>query len=280
MPLYERRSEYLRDYDRLYAVSAYVLAGLVDAGFRQAHPEPMYGIAHLRRTSAQGPIVATSRYSWDSRKLRDRLLSHLHPMWQALQPRRQYAGRSGLTLGVVSRLTPIKQFPALFDALTPVLREFSQVHLDIFGSGGYASVRDTRRALAPLGGRVRWWGHQERVDIVYPLLDYLLTGLPEKEALGLNVLEAQICGTPVLAPDAPPFSETVVHGKTGYLYVDPREDGAAGFRRLLSDLVSARLPRPDPRLATDHLARFSEEAFRARVARALAALESEPTLVS
>jgi len=275
MPLYQRDATHFRDYDRLFAVSGYVLAGLTAAGFSQTHPEPLYGVAHLDRPAASGgEIIAQSRYAWDRRKVRDRLLSWIHPLWQAGRPRRVFVRRPGMTLGVVSRITPIKQFPALFDALVPVLADFPGVNLEIFGSGGYASVRDTRAALVPLGARVRWWGHQDDVRHAYPVLDFLLTGLPEKEALGLNVLEAQICGTPVLAPDAPPFTETVAHARSGYLYPDPRRNGGAGFRALLADLSSGRLPRPDPRLATDHLARFSEGAFRARVAGALAALEA------
>ncbi|OGA28300.1 MAG: hypothetical protein A3I01_00870 [Betaproteobacteria bacterium RIFCSPLOWO2_02_FULL_65_24] len=274
MPLYQRDAAPLRDYDMLFAVSGYVLDGLVREGFTTAFAEPLYGVAHIERGAPErGEIVARSRYAWDTRKLRDRALSWVHPAWQASRPRRVFTRRPGLTLGVVSRLTPIKQFPALFNALLPVLAEFPAVNLEIFGSGGYASVRDTRAALAPLGPRVRWWGHQDDVRRVYPLLDFLLTGLPEKEALGLNVLEAQMCGTPVLAPAAPPFSETVSHARSGYLYPDPRQDDGAGFRALLADLVCGRLPRPDPRMALEHLARFSEEAFRARVARALQALQ-------
>jgi len=203
------------------------------------------------------------------------LLSRLHPLWQAVAPRRIFQRRRGITLGIVSRLTPIKQYPALFAAIVPVLADFPQAFLEIFGSGGYASVRDLRAALAPLGDRVRWWGHQEHVAPAYAVLDYLLTGLPEKEALGLNVLEAQMCGTPVLAPDAPPFTETVLNASSGYLYADPRKDGGASFRSLLESLISGRLPRPDPRRATEHLALFSEGAFRARIARALAALDSQ-----
>lgn len=274
MPLYQRRFEHFRAYDRLFAVSGYVLAGLRERGFTQAHPEPLYGVAHLDRPGEETEVVARSRYSWDTRKVRDRLLSWVHPAWQVCQPRRAYGRRPGLTLGVVSRITPIKQFPALFEEIAPALAERG-VNLEIFGSGGYASVRDTRRALAPMGRAVRWWGEQRDVRRVYPLVDYLLTGLPEKEALGLNVLEAQMCGTPVLAPVAPPFTETVAHGRSGYLYSDPRSDGAAGFGALLDDLLSGRLSRPDPLVACDHLARFSEEVFRARVARMLEALDRE-----
>ena len=118
---------------------------------------------------------------------------------------------------------------------------------------------------------MRYWGYQPDVARVYPALDYVLSGLPEKEALGLNLIEAQAAGTPVLAVNAPPFTETVLDGVTGYLYRDPREDGGAGFRALIERIVGGA-PRPDPRLATEHLARFSPERFAERLARAIGAI--------
>ena len=117
------------------------------------------------------------------------------------------------------------------------------IQLEIFGSGGYASVRDLVRAVRPIRDRVRFWGHQRNVGAAYRSIDFLLTGLPEKEALGLNVIEAQYCGTPVIAPDAPPFDETVAHGTTGMRYRDPREDGGSDFEstlRLLNDAIAPR----------------------------------------
>jgi glycosyltransferase involved in cell wall biosynthesis len=111
---------------------------------------------------------------------------------------------------------------------------------------------------------VRFWGSQRNVAAVYRSIDFLLTGLPEKEALGLNVIEAQACGTPVLAPDAPPFDETVKHGATGLRYRDPREDGGADFERTLRLVLEGGF-RFDVERARAHLARFSEEAFRERV---------------
>lgn len=277
MPLYQRDCSVFREYDLLFAVSDYVRSGLLKEGLEQTYPEPLYGIGYLDRPGdADAEIVATSRYEWDTRKGRDRVLSWLHPAWQVMQPRRVYVPRSGLTLGVVSRITPIKQFPRLFEAIVPALRKHPYVNIELFGSGGYASVRDTRTALAPIRSRVRWWGQQRNVRRIYTRIDYLLTGLPEKEALGLNVIEAQICGTPVLAPDAPPFQETVAHGASGYLYPDPRLDNAAGFDNLMADLHSGRLTRPDPLTATGHLATFSPTAFEARVARLLDHLKVMP----
>jgi glycosyltransferase involved in cell wall biosynthesis len=172
---------------------------------------------------------------------------------------------------VVSRITTIKQFPLLFSHLAPILAATPGLRLDIFGSGGFASIRDLRRAVSPLGKRVRFWGQQRDVAKVYRSVDYVLTGLPELEALGLNVIEAQACGTPVLAMDAPPFTETMVDGVTGFLYPDPRHDGGAGFTALLKRILAE--DRPNPRRATEHLVKFSAAAFCERLARALAALE-------
>jgi glycosyltransferase involved in cell wall biosynthesis len=103
-----------------------------------------------------------------------------------------------------------------------------------------------------------------------------LTGLPEKEALGLNIIEAQACGTPVLAPDAPPFDETVAHGVTGLRYRDPREDDGADFGSTLKLVLGGGF-RFDKELAKAHLARFSEDAFVERV-RILAETLGIPTV--
>ena len=156
----------------------------------------------------------------------------------------------------------------MFSILAPVLAKHRDIRLDIFGAGGYASVRDMQRALRPAADQVRWWGSQSDVAAVYRQLDYVLSGLPEKEALGLNLIEAQLAGTPVLAVDAPPFIETVANGVTGFLFCDPRKDGGGDFDALLGRIRSR--PRPQPAAAGEHLARFSAAAFDGRLAQALA----------
>ena len=273
MPLHERNPAGFARYERLFAVSRYVLDSARARGLSNLHPEPMYGVADLapRLGEAGADIAAQSRYDWDRRKLRDRLLGVFAPIAAVLASRPRFERRPGLTLGIVSRLTPIKQFPRMFSILAPVLARYAQVNLEIFGSGGYASVRDLQRALAPMRRQARFWGHQADVARVYPQLDYVLSGLPEKEALGLNLIEAQACGTPVLAVNAPPFTETVLDGASGYLFEDPRRHGGEDFARLLERLL-AGAARPDPRAAVAHLARFSRESFRARVGEALSTI--------
>jgi len=274
MPLYGRDPAQLRVFDQVLAVSRYVIASVRAAGLEHVYPEPLYGVADLApRGAGGGPLRQHSRYDWDQRKFRDHLLGLLEPLVEPFRRRPVYERRPGLSLGVVSRLTPIKQFPELFALLAPVLARVPQVNLEIFGSGGYASVRDLERALAPIGNRVRFWGHQADVAAAYRAIDFLLAGLPEKEALGLNVLEAQACGTPVLAPDAPPFDETVAHGITGLRYRDPRADSGADFERTLRAILSGGF-RFDAQGARAHLAQFSDEAFARRAAGLLAYLRA------
>ena len=272
MPILGRSAAEFTRYSTVFTVSDYCIGLLRKAGIPQVYPEPLYGTYELDRgrPPREGQrVVANSPYHWDNRKGRDRLLSIVEPIWRASMSRAKFSRRPGISLGVVSLLSPIKQFPLLFSLLGPVIVRHPGVNLEIFGNGGYAQVRDLRRSLAVLGDRVRFWGYQPAVESVYPELDYLMTGLPEKEALGLNVLEAQAAGTPVLAPHAPPFTETMVDGASGFFYPDPRQDGATGFAGLLDALVAGR-PRPDPRSAISHLAKFS---FGAMVERARKVLE-------
>lgn len=280
MPLYGRNPEPLRPFHRLFAVSRHVIASLAAEGFSNVHDEPLYGIAALDRgdgTERSGglpPIQRHSRYEWDRRKGRDQLLGLLEPVAEAFRPAAEYQRRPGLTLGVVSRLTPIKQFPLLFSCIAPVLARHRHVNVEIFGSGGYASVRDLDRAIRGLGAQVRFWGEQRNVAAVYRQIDALLTGLPEKEALGLNVLEAQACATPVLAPDAPPFDETVLEGVTGLRFRDPRQDGGAGFEQVLQRMGDGGF-HFDAAAAQAHLARFAAPAFLERTRRLVAAMADQ-----
>ena len=273
LPMYRRSADEFRAYHLVFTVSRYCIDLLRQAGLKQVHPEPIYGSADLSRSSE--PVVRRPPYVVDARKFRDVLIGGLGALAGfANRKREPFSKQPGLTLGLVSLLSPIKQFPQLFTILAPILARRPAVNLEIFGDGGYAQVRDLRRALAPLGNRTRFWGYQANVGAIYPQLDYLMTGLPEKEALGLNALEAQACGTPVLAPDAPPFTETVLGGASGFLYRDPRRDGGRHFEEIIDAILAGR-PRPDPRVAArEHLEQFTHAALVARAGRPMQRLSA------
>jgi glycosyltransferase involved in cell wall biosynthesis len=272
MPMYQRSPDNFRPYRRVFTVSKYCIDLLLRAGLTQVHPEPIYGTADVGRDDA--PVVLRSPYITDRRKFRDVVIGAAEALLGTAGAGTPFTREPGLTLGLVSLISPIKQFPALFSILAPLMARRPQVRLEVFGNGGYAQVRDLRRALAPLEGRARFWGYQSNVAAIYPQLDYLMTGLPEKEALGLNALEAQSCGTPVLAPAAPPFTETVADGAGGFLYRDPREDGGRHFEEILDAILAGRA-RPDPRVAAkEHLAQFSHAALVGRARRVIDALST------
>ena len=258
------RPAYYERADMLLAVSRHVSASLQRQGL-QVHPTPLYGVADLDRGGAEGEIVSGALFDADAHKPRDRILAALSRARQKMAAPRRFERRSGLTLGVVSRIAPLKQFPALFGCLVPVLAAHPRVHVEIFGAAvGYKSLAALQDALAPLGPRVRYWGHQRDVAGAYRALDYLLTGLPEREALGLNAIESCLAGTPVLAIAAPPFSETLKEGVTGFFYADPRSDDGADFERVLTGVEKGVL-RPDRAAAAAHLQAYSLPRFADRV---------------
>jgi len=275
MPVQGRNPRSFDDHDMAFPVSNWVREGLISAGI-PTWQEPLYGVSELgdRSETRTQKIQSHTRYDWDKRKARDLLLGKLQPFLTPFSKKTVFEKRPGLTLGIVSRLTPIKQFPLLFSLLTPILLRYPTINIEIFGSGGYASVRDLDNALKPIAKRVRFWGHQDKVSAVYAQLDYLMTGLPEKEALGLNVIEAQACNLPVLAIKAPPFTETVSENSTGFFYRDPREDGGSDFSRLLDKLLALDKPLK-PAQAIDHLSRFSLDNFVERILPIVAWADAE-----
>ena len=263
------RPAYYDGADILLGVSKHVIGTLRDSGLANVLGEPLYGVGetvrrHLDATPRRGPLC-----EWDRRKPRDRMLALGERMQGIFGDTTSYGRRDGLTLGIVSRLAPLKQFPTMFETLAPVIAAQAKVHLEVFGAAiGYKSLRELRRTLRPLGSRVRFWGHQRDVAPAYRGIDFLLTGLPEREALGLNVIESCLCGTPVLAVDAPPFTETLRDGVTGFLYTDPRTDQGRHFARLLAALADGS-KRPDMSRAQAHLQMFSFESFANRVDAAM-----------
>ena len=165
MPPQGRPADKYLHYQLVFGVSAYVIDGLRAIG-APAWESALYGVADLLRNPESGVLKQNSEYDWDRRKVRDRFLSMLEPLAEPLRTRPLFKRRPGITLGIVSRLTPIKQFPRLFEIVAPLLAARPEFNLEVFGSGGYASVRDLKQALRPLGDRVRFWGQQRDVATI------------------------------------------------------------------------------------------------------------------
>jgi len=236
MPMYGRRPDAFDLYHDVLPVSRHVLDSLRSLNITHYYPHPLLGMADPERLKTDGDanIISHSPYDWDLRKGRDRLLGLIYPFYRKLAPARCFSKKEGLTLGIVSGITPIKQFPLLFEHLSPTIRKFPKVNIDIFGGGGYASVRDLKRSIQPIRNQVRFWGQQDNVARIYPLLDFLLTGLPEKEYDGLVVARVDLGWGTVYLGRRDPTDLYVELGKWFFYDKDMRwgENRVEDLRRL------------------------------------------------
>jgi glycosyltransferase involved in cell wall biosynthesis len=120
-----------------------------------------------------------------------------------------------------------------------VIRAFAQMAhrdatLEIAGAGDHrASLEALARSL-DLGERVRFLGFvSEREKLALLRRAWAVALASPKEGWGLTNVEAESCGTPVVASDSPGIRESVCHGSTGFL--TPHGDVpamAAAFDRL------------------------------------------------
>ena len=91
--------------------------------------------------------------------------------------------------------------------------------------------------------------------------------LPGEEDFGIIPVEAQACGTPVLARAIGGARDSVVPGVTGHLY--PAIEGAGEVDSLADALCGFDAAAFDPAVVRAHAEGFSADAFRARFGEAV-----------
>ena len=112
-----------------------------------------------------------------------------------------------------------------------IIRAFAQVRhpdavLEIAGAGDYRPALEQLVASLDLGARVRFLGFVSEEEKLALLRRAWAVALASpKEGWGLTNVEAEACGTPVVASNSPGIRESVRHGETGFLV--PHGDVAA-----------------------------------------------------
>jgi glycosyltransferase involved in cell wall biosynthesis len=154
--------------------------------------------------------------------------------------------REGLL--VVSALVPYKRVEDAIEASGSL-----GLPLTVAGAGP-----EEARLRALAGPLVRFAGSpsDEGLRELYRSAELVL--MPGEEDFGIVPLEAQACGTPVVALGKGGALETVVEGGTGLFY------GEAGAGPLARAIEAARATRFDPAAAVANAGRFAEAAFRGR----------------
>lgn len=142
--------------------------------------------------------------------------------------------------------------------------EQAGVQLVVAGEG---RARAELEALA--GPNTRFVGRVDDDELLQLFRSCTALLMPGVEDFGIVPVEAQACGTPVIAIDAGGTQDTVVPGVTGELVpqVDDDVDEVAQWAEVLRDFDPARYDRM---VIRKHAESFSRETFRARMRHVVA----------
>ncbi|MBV6403640.1 MAG: glycosyltransferase [Flavobacteriales bacterium] len=149
----------------------------------------------------------------------------------------------------VSRLVPYKRVDRIIEAF----RTMPERRLIVCGDG---PERDRLRQRLP--ANVRLAGEVPHAELVHLLRGARALIAAAEEDFGLTPLEANACGTPVLALAAGGYLETVVEGRTGLFF--PTADAAA-IRAAVEHFERSGVTA-DVEALRRHAGRFGCEVFR------------------
>jgi L-malate glycosyltransferase len=121
-----------------------------------------------------------------------------------------------LRFAFVGRLDPVKNLAVLIDALSEPTWQSRAWRLNVFGSGSQRTDLEALVSRRSMQQRIRFVGHVD--DIAEVWREHHVLTLPSRfEGLPLAMIEAMLCGRPVLAVDTGGISEWVRDGETGFL---------------------------------------------------------------
>jgi glycosyltransferase involved in cell wall biosynthesis len=137
----------------------------------------------------------------------------------------------------VSRLVRHKGYPELLAAMRDVPAELWVVGERLASDHG--EDMEPYFAAAGLGDRLRRLGYREDVPAILAASDIFV--LPSHfEGMPMSVIEAMLCGLPVVATDIRGPREQVVEGETGFLVPPAQATPLAAALRLLAHDASLR----------------------------------------
>ena len=123
------------------------------------------------------------------------------------------------TILYLGRLKKYKSVDHLIKALPLVQKEISEIRLVIVGEGDYKPELQSLTKNLGLEDKVLFTGFvNERTKVEWLHRAWVTVYPSIKEGWGLTNIEANACGTPAIASDVPGLRESVLPGKTGFLF--------------------------------------------------------------
>jgi glycosyltransferase involved in cell wall biosynthesis len=137
----------------------------------------------------------------------------------------------------VGRLKRYKNIALLLRALRAVAAARPSARLVVVGEGDHRGALERLARTLSIQDRVEFTGFVSQEEKVRLLQRAALSANPSpKEGWGVTVIEANACGTPVIASRVPGLRDAVVDGETGVLVEYGREEELAReMIRLLGD---------------------------------------------
>ena len=169
-------------------------------------------------------------------------------------------GRSEILIGLVGRISPVKNQRLFLDAGYQVSRHNPHVRLVCVGSGPKGFEDEIRHHAAELGFAkdVIFTGARTDMERIYPALDVFCL-CSNREGLPNVLLEAMACGVPCVSTDVGDTAR-LLEGVGIVCKPDSTEDLVIALRKMIG-----RLPKIDHREVRDHiLTHYSIESFAQR----------------
>lgn len=138
-------------------------------------------------------------------------------------------------IGYVGRIKRYKRVDVLLKALKIVKESVPGVRLRVAGTGDHLEALKSLAGRLGLADRVDFMGfvtEQQKIEMLRQV--HVVSNPSSKEGWGVTVIEANACGTPVIASDVPGLRDAIVDGETGLLV--PYGDVKTLARRLIDVL--------------------------------------------
>lgn len=238
MPLFERRTPVMCIVPHLFGTTVFREASLPVGVYVYAHERliPYVYRKCLFSVLSQGTRDDLTRRGIPERHIQI-IYSGLSQERYSAPPEKPFAVHPVLVY--VGRVKRYKGIEIGIQAVGLLRQKYPGIECWVVGTGDHLEALRRLTTRLGLDANVKFPGYvpeQEKVAILQKASVLLYTS--PKEGWGLSVIEANVCGTPVIASDAPGLRESVVDGRTGFL--TPHGDVAA-----LAERIDRLLAEPD-----------------------------------
>jgi len=144
------------------------------------------------------------------------------------------------TILMPGRLTYWKGQEKLIEALNILIEDYNNSNFEVVILGSDQGRKVYKKKLINLveryrlGQKIKFINHSKDMPLAYSLADVIISASIEPEAFGRVSVEAQAMGKPIIASNLGGSKETILKGKSGFLY---KHDDARQLAKTLNTVI-------------------------------------------